>query len=467
MKKLLFTLLSLALCNFSFAEEKMEEHPVVILGGGVGALTAGTYLARAGLSPLVLTGPTPGGMLALSPSVQNWPGELEISGLALVDKMQKQAELSGAILRPLVIESVDFSERPFIITTWDGFKRERKKIRANACIIALGAFPNLLNVPGEQRYFGHGVYTCAVCDGSFYKDKVVAIVGSGDTALADAHYLSNIAKKVYILVRKDQFKTVEAVRKQEVLSRSNVEVLFNTTIEEIAGNADKVTHLQLQSGAKEKKKLDVDALFLAIGSTPNTTLFQNQLELDSYGYIKLKNQQETSLAGVWAVGDVVDPEFKQAVTAAGDAAKAALQAQKWLATHPVQSKPQDEKKVAQSEPVKQLTSTAELQQELKKNSDPVLVYFFSTHCPPCRTFTSYYQNWAGVLGNKIRFLKVDTEKARDLTAKYEITSIPTVLAIDPSGHVIYKGRGLKDLAALGARLEEMKNQERIDLSQLR
>lgn len=467
MKKNLLFILTLIFCQSSFADEAIEEHPVVVLGGGVGALTAGTYLARAGITPLVLTGPSIGGALALSHSVQNWPGELEIPGLVLIDKMQKQAAASGAILRATTVTAVDFSKRPFVITTWDAFKKESKKIRASACIIALGAFPKLLEAPGEKEYWGRGVYTCAVCDGSVYKDKVVAIVGGGDSALTEAHYLSNLAKKVYVIVRKNAFKTVEEVRKKEILAHPNIEVVFNTTVGEINGDGEKVTHLLLQSEGKEKKKLDVDALFLAIGSHPNTALFKNQLDLDSYGYIRLKKQQATSIDGVWAVGDVVDPEFKQAVTAAGDAAKAALLAQKWLISHAAQAKTVEEKKALPKAAIKQITTTSELEQELQKTSAQTLVYFYSTHCPPCRTFTLYYENWAAVMGGKIRFLKVNTENAHDLSLKYGIKAVPTVIALDAEGNVIYRGRGLNDLATLGTHLEAMKNQDKIDFSNLR
>lgn len=340
MKKflILFTLASFSLFQPLHCEEAtsdaMEEYPVVVLGGGVGALTSATYLARAGISPLVITGPTPGGALTQSHSVQNWPGETEISGIDLVEKMQAQALLNGAALRPEVVVEVDFSKHPFIITTKDPYKNELKKIKAQACIIAVGSVPNLLGVPGEKAYFSNGVYSCAVCDGSLYKDKTVAIVGGGDAALTEANYLSNIAKKVYIVVRKEQFKSVEEQRKREILSRANIEVLYRTTIEEIKGDGEKVTSLVLQKDGKQKGELPVDALFLAIGAKPNTELFKGQLALDEQGFILLEKQQQTSVKRVFALGDVVDRDFNQAITAAGDGAKAALQAQKAISFAP-------------------------------------------------------------------------------------------------------------------------------------
>ncbi|MFI5333935.1 MAG: FAD-dependent oxidoreductase [Chlamydiales bacterium] len=466
MKK--FLLILLVVSSFSYAEERIEEVPVVVLGGGVGALTAATYLGRAGITPVVFTGPILGGAIIQSHSVQNWPGELEISGIELIEKMQKQAVSNGAVLRSEAVLSVDFSKRPFLITTKDMFQKEPSKIRAQACIIALGAVPNLLGVPGEKTYWTRGVYNCAVCDGNFYKDRVIAIVGGGDSALSEANYLSNLAKKVYILVRHDKFKTVEEARRQEILARSNVEVLFNTSIDEIKGDGEKVTHLLIQKKGKKKEELPVDALFLAIGSTPNTALFQKQLQLDAKDYILLKKQQQTSVEGVFALGDVVDPEFKQAVTAAGDAAKAALQTQKFLANHPqIAKKDEASKNALPSQSVTLLVSHAQLDEELQKKSGPLFLYFYSTHCVPCRTFGSYYQTWAKEFIGKIRFFKVDVDKAHDLSQVYGISAIPTVLVLDNEGKVLYTGRGLNDLADLGSHLEEMKSHESIDLTHLR
>lgn len=467
MKKLLSILLALATCQFAFAEERVEEVSVVVLGGGVGALTAATYLGRAGITPVVFTGPVLGGAIIQSHSVQNWPGELDISGIDLIEKMRVQAQANGALLRSEEVLSVDFSKRPFIIKTKEMFHKEPKIVRAQACIIALGAVPTMLGVSGEKEYWTRGVYNCAVCDGNLYKDKVIAIVGGGDSALSDANYLSNLAKKIYILVRHDKFKTVEESRKKEILSRPNVEVLYNTTIEEIKGDGQKMTHLVLQGPNKKKKEMSADALFLAIGSKPNTSLFRNQLEMDSQGFILLKKQQQTSVEGVFALGDATDKMFNQAVTAAGDAAKAALEAQRWLINHPLLVKKEEESKKSAAQPVVHLTSNAELQAELQKKNGPLFLYFFSTHCVPCRTFNSYYQNWAQEFFGKIRFFKVDIEKARELTTRYKISAVPSVLVLNEEGKILYTGRGLGDLADLGDQLETMKGQESIDFSHLR
>ncbi|MBI2743923.1 MAG: FAD-dependent oxidoreductase [Chlamydiales bacterium] len=467
MKKFLslLTLSCLALLQNVHAEEKSEERAVVVLGGGVGALTSATYLARAGIPPLVLTGPLPGGALVQSHSVQNWPGELDISGLDLVEKMQVQAETNGAELRGDEVIHVDFSKRPFTITTRDP-SGEIKRIHAQAAIIALGAVPNMLGVSGEKTYWLKGVYNCAVCDGGFYKDKVVAIVGGGDSALTEAHYLSNIAKKVYLIVRKEQFKTVEEQRKREILARPNIELLMKTTVEEVKGNGERVTSLTLQKDGKEKVDLPVDALFLAIGSQPNTSLFTDQLALDPQGYIQLKQHQQTSVDGIFALGDVVDREFKQAVTAAGDGAKAALQAQKWLTRYSPMRKGAEEIASPESDIVF-VKSSKQFQEEIDKAGTTVFVYFFSPRCIPCRTFGQVYEKWAKAYGTKVRFLKVNVLDAHDINSRYQIMAIPSLVILDKNGKLVRQEEGTKQIAYIESRLRELNTADTVDFKRVR
>ncbi len=394
MKKFLLCLhlLILPLTTALRAEVVEEEHPVVILGGGVAALTSAVYLSRAGMTPVVITGPSIGGTITQSHNVQNWPGEMSIIGVDLGEKMKQQAEMNGALLQPEIVVSVDFSKRPYLVTTKKiiGSDEQLKRYRTQSVIIALGASPNLLNVPGETGnggYWSQGVYSCAVCDGSLYKDKVVAVVGGGDSALIEAQYLSNIASKVHILVRRDEFRTVEKQRLKEILSNPNIQVHYKTVVKEIKGDGEKVTHLVLVDSKSQKTwELPTDALFLAIGSRPNTELFNNQLELDSAGYIVLKQHQQTSLEGVYAIGDVADPEFKQAVSAAGDAAKAAIQAQKFLASQTLLAKKTQSLAKAEHKPahrkVIEIHSRLEFEKELREANVPVFVDFYSTHCGP-------------------------------------------------------------------------------------
>ena len=376
-------------------------------------MTSAVYLSRAGITPIVITGPSIGGTITQSTNVQNWPGEISISGSELGEKVRQQAEQNGAILQAETVVSVDFSKRPFLITTKKviGTGEHLIHYKAQSVIIALGATPNYLGVPGETGANGHlspGVYTCAVCDGFLYKDKVVTVVGGGDSALIEAEYLSNIASKVHILVRKDTFRAGEKQRLKELLSNPKIQVHYNTTIAEIKGGNNKLTHLLVQdSTGKNQRQLPTDALFLAIGAKPNTALFSKDLELDASGYIVLKKHQQTSVPGIYAMGDVADPEFKQAISAAGDAAKAALQAQQFLASHAITQKQRVAK--AEMKAVIDIKSKGQFQKELKSAEGPVFVDFYSTHCGPCKMFSPVYDDWAKHYGNKITFLKINAD----------------------------------------------------------
>lgn len=299
--------------------------PVVVLGGGVGGLTAALYLARAGRETIVIEGREPGGLLTQSHRVQNWPGEREIDGALLMERMRKQAEESGAKVYREELVRVNFSKRPFLLTTrsLDG-KSVVRNLKAHSCIIAMGTRPNFLGVVGEGDYWGRGVTNCAVCDGPLYDQRTVGVVGGGDAALLEALYLSEIAKQVYIFVRRDRFRTVERERLKRLQSSPNVKIFYQTEVQEVLGDGSQVTGVRFKKGEKTSL-LPLDGLFLAIGSKPNTELFRGALELDAAGYILLTEGQKTSVEGVYAVGDVVDPIYKQAISAAGDGAKAALQ----------------------------------------------------------------------------------------------------------------------------------------------
>ncbi len=469
MKKFLVCLhlLVLPLTSTLRAEVVEEEHPVVILGGGVAALTSAVYLSRAGITPVVITGPSIGGTITQSHNVQNWPGEISILGMDLGEKMKQQAERNGAVLQSEVVVSVDFSKRPYLVTTKKiiGSDEQLKRYRTQSVIIALGANPNLLNVPGEtgnSGYWSQGVYSCAICDGSLYKDKVVAVVGGGDSALIEAQYLSNIASKVHILVRKEQFRTVEKQRLNEILSNPNIQVHYRTVVKEIKGDGEKVTHLVLvDSKAQNTWELPTDALFLAIGSRPNTELFNNQLELDAAGYIVLKQHQQTSLEGVYAIGDVADPEFKQAVSAAGDAAKAAIQAQKFLASQALLAKKDQHLAKAENKPenkkVIEIHSRQEFEKELRDTKVPIFVDFYSTHCGPCRMFSPLYDDWAREYGGKVKFLKVNADHAEEIFRQFQIRVVPTLIILDEKGNVVRKSSGFHEISEVDKRLEKIKD----------
>lgn len=318
-------LLFLCVSSMIFAKEE-----VVILGGGVGAMTAALYLGRAGIEPVVIEGDDPGGLITQSTSVQNWPGEMEITGTALAEKIRKQAIANGVTFYSEEVVSVDFSKKPFVINTKVLGEEKPRQWTADSVIIAMGTTPNFLGVPGEAEYWGKGITNCAICDGALHKNGKVAVVGGGDAAVLEALYLSNIAKEVTVFVRKGALKGIEEKRIRALRAKPNVKIVFNTTIEQMKGNGSKLTSIMVKTGDTPAIDFPIDGLFLAIGSKPNSQTFAGKLELDPQGYIFLKSDQETSIPGIYAVGDIVDPVYKQAITAAGDGAKAALQAERHL-----------------------------------------------------------------------------------------------------------------------------------------
>ena len=465
MKKYLYALLTLLTLGFTVpgkAEPSKQAEPVVILGGGVGALTSSIYLQRAGIPTIVIEGQTPGGAIAQSPMVHNWPGEINIDGQTLVDKIRKQAEVNGATIVSEEVVNVDFSNRPFKIETRDIFDTEKKRtIQARSCIIALGSQPKLLGVPGEsgeKGYWTRGVYSCAVCDGALYKDKTVAVIGGGDSAIIEADYLSKIAEKVYVVLRSGQFRTVETLRKNQLVKKSNVEVLYNTKVQEIIGDGKKVTHVDFSTG----KKLPIDAVFVAIGATPNSKLFEGQLDLDQNGYISLLDDQQTSVPGVYAIGDVVDPVYNQAITAAGDGAKAAIKTEHFLSAYAspkTQLRQMPKVTVAvvksSSSGVIELSSKEEFDKAIALSSTPILVDFYSPYCGPCKRLSPEFEKMAQKYQGKVRFMKVDVTKFPELAENYNIYGVPSVLVFDKKGNMVQSGSGLDEINKIFKDLDSM------------
>jgi thioredoxin reductase (NADPH) len=398
----------------------------------------------------VIEGPIPGGLLTQSHAVGNWPGVMEIEGALLVEKMREQAEANGARFVQEEVISVDFSKRPFVIATraTDGSGKTRK-IEAESCIIAMGTKPNYLHIPGEEAYWGKGVTNCAICDGSLYKDKIVGVVGGGDAAVIEALYLSNIAKEVHIFVRKASLKAVEEARVEALRQKPNVKFCFNTTVQEVQGAKGKVTGVILKTEGK-KKSFALDGLFLAIGSTPNTKVFEGVLKLDPQGYIVLEKDRETSIKGVYAIGDIVDPVYKQAISAAGAGAEAALQAQQYLsdrinhlakAKAPTQNIVACNSQVALKAPpvaaasgeVSEVRSGAQLEEALSSGM-PVVVDFYATWCGPCKMAAPAIEAAAARLAGKVKFFKINVDRMSALSIEFGIQAMPTVIYFDESGN---------------------------------
>lgn len=298
---------------------------VVIIGSGPAGLTAAIYTGRAKLEPLVIEGDTPGGQLMGTSEVENWPGVKSIQGPDLMMEMKAHAAACGAEFLPDVITAVDFSSRPYKLTTKRG-----KSIETESVIIACGASHKKLGCPGEAEYWGKGVTVCATCDAPFYKNKEVLIVGGGNTAMTEADYLTRFAKKVTVVHILDQVTATDPI-KDRVLVHPQIEMIYNSTVKEIKGNGTRVSSVIIENQkTNELTKKPIDGVFIAIGLRPNTTLFEGQLTLDQYGYIKVTERTCTEKEGVFVAGDVADYRYKQAITSSGDGCKAALDCEIFL-----------------------------------------------------------------------------------------------------------------------------------------
>lgn len=307
--------------------ENKTIHPVIIIGSGPAGLTAAIYTARAFLKPLVFQGSKPGGQLMGTTAVENWPGNKSILGPELMMRMQEQAQHLGAELISETVTSVDLSDRPFSITT------ARAAYLSRSLIIATGASPNMIGCPGEQDYWGKGVATCAVCDGAFYRDKKVVILGGGDTAMEDASFMTAFTSDITVVHILDKF-TASPVMQERVLKNNAIKKIFSSTVSRIMGDGTHVQALEIENvHTKEKTELKADVLFLAIGQKPNTALFTGQLEMDKMGYLKLIERTCSSKEGVFVAGDVADYRYKQAIVSAGAGCMAALDCQRYLEAH--------------------------------------------------------------------------------------------------------------------------------------
>lgn len=309
----------------SAPEREVED--ILIIGGGVAGFTAALYAGRAMLQPLVLVGPTPGGQTATTDLMENFPGFPEgVPGSVLAQNIQQQAERFGARIVMDEATEVDFSERPFRVRTWE------REYRARAVIVATGATPRRLGVPGEKQFIGRGVSFCATCDGFFYRDKEVVVVGGGDAALDEGLFLTRFARQVTIVHRRDQLRA-QKVLQERAFANERVRFVWNSVVTEILGDG-KVTGVRLRNvKTGEEQILPADGVFIYIGMNPNTDLFRGQLELDENGYIITDKRQRTNIPGVYAAGDVQDPWFRQSVIAAASGAAAAMDAERFLAEH--------------------------------------------------------------------------------------------------------------------------------------
>ena len=309
-----------------------ERVKCLIIGSGPAGYTAAIYTGRANINPVLYEGIQPGGQLTITTEVENFPGYPEgISGTQLMDDLRAQAERFGVEIRNGIITKVDFSERPYKLTIDD-----EKEILADTVIISTGASAKYLGLDDEKKYAGMGVSACATCDGFFYRKKVVAVVGGGDTACEEAVYLAGLAKQVYLIVRKPYLRASQ-IMQERVLNHPKIQVLFeHNTVGLFGDNGVEGVHLVKRKGEADEEFYDlaIDGFFLAIGHNPNSEVFKPWVETDEVGYIVTEGASpRTRVPGVFAAGDVADPHYRQAITAAGSGCKAAIEAERFLSAN--------------------------------------------------------------------------------------------------------------------------------------
>lgn len=312
----------------------MEHTRCLIIGSGPAGYTAGIYTSRADLHPILIEGEQSGGQLTITTEIENFPGYPEgVGGTAMMDDLRRQAERFGCDIRSGYIKHIDLGKRPFVATDDHG-----NTVEAETVVIATGASARWIGLESEKRFYGEGVSACATCDGPFYKGQTVAVVGGGDTACEEACYLATLCSKVYLVHRRDELRASKAMQ-HRVLTNPKIEMCWNSRVSQILGtDLDGVTGVELEdtkTGAKSRR--EVTGVFVAIGHQPNTAFLNGQLELDQQGYIVVQSPSSaTSVAGVFAAGDVCDPSYRQAIVAAGRGCIAAMDVERFLQENPTQ-----------------------------------------------------------------------------------------------------------------------------------
>jgi len=413
---------------------------LVIIGSGPAGYTAAIYAGRANLKPVVFegfqAGGLPGGQLMTTTEVENFPGFPQgITGPELMDRMKAQAERWGAELYTEDVISVDLSQRPFTIVS------EEREVKTHSVVIATGATARRLGLPSEHEFWSRGISACAICDGAtpIFRGAELAVIGAGDSAAEEAIYLTKYGSKVNLLVRSDKMRASKAMQ-DRVLSNTKIQVHWNTQAVDVFGNGQMAGVKIRNNKTGVEGRLDVKGLFYAIGHTPNTSLFQGQLELDELGYIVTKHGSvETSVEGVFTAGDVQDHEFRQAITAAGTGCMAAMLAERWLSANGlIQEFHQTE--VNELAPEKTAAETVvefDLQatrheggQALRKlfhQSDRLLlVKYVAPGCGPCHTLKPILNKVVDEFEGKIHFVEIDIDKDRDIAENAHVTGTPTV-----------------------------------------
>lgn len=418
---------------------------LVIIGSGPAGYTAAIYAARANLKPFMFegyqAGGLPGGQLMTTTEVENFPGFPEgITGPMLMDRMKAQAVRWGAELVTEDVTFVDFSQRPFVI------RSEEREVHAHSVVIATGATAKRLGLPLEHQFWSRGISACAICDGAtpIFRSAELAVIGGGDSAAEEAVYLTKYGSHVHLLVRGEKMRASKAMQ-DRVLSNPKITVHWNTAVLDVFGEADHMQGIHLKDNATgEESQLHVRGLFYAIGHTPNTSLFQGQLDLDEVGYIVTQpGSVETSIEGVYAAGDVQDHEFRQAITAAGTGCMAAMLAERWLSSHDLV---QEFHQTAESErPAEEVHHKSEAEQEsefsidrtrheggyalrkLYHDSDRlIIVKYASPTCGPCHTLKPILGKVVDEFDGQVHYVEIDIEQDPEIAESAGVTGTPTV-----------------------------------------
>lgn len=434
--------------DLSIALKQENVVPVAIIGSGPAGLTAALYVARAGMKAFVFAGPSPRGQLIETTFVDNWPGSPHVLGADLMQSIENQVLSFGAAIIHDTVTSVDFSVWPFALQTEDG-----RKFKAMSVVLATGAKPRRLNVPGEQEYFGKGVTTCAICDAPHFKDKDVVIVGGGDSAVEMAFELAPHAKKVTLLVRKDAMRAAAAMQKR-LIDYPNASVAYHKEITEIYGNGSHVVAIDLYDNkSKQTVRQPIDGVFLAVGHDPNNKILQGGVDIDEHGYVVMSGRtQQASVPGVFAAGEIQDPSYRQAIVAAGEGAKAALDATSFLYELGFTSEIgalldqkffenfSDEKLE-----IKEIFENKELDDLVLNAKGLVLLDFFSTECPMCVRMLPVLEGVAQKLSGKVTILKTNYDKVRRTIFKelwnhhdIQVRNLPSLL--------VFKDGKLQDIS---------------------
>ncbi len=484
------TVLFCGLNTFFIKSESLQENfiqeikPVIILGGGISGLSAGICLKQEGLNPIIIEGSKPGGELIFAQSVRNWPGKKNLRGVEVVDEIRNHARsLDIPILEEEVID-VDLSQRPYKIKTRVFDNGKEIDYFFESCIIAMGSEPSLLGIKGESGpdgYFGQGVNTCVWCDGPLYQDSQrVAVIGGGQGAIFNALHMADIAQEVVVIVKGGNFAVSDTRYLDRLLKKKNVKIFFNMDVLEIKGNGQSVTHVVVRDNMSGKESdINLDGIFLAVGSHPKTSLFKDQIELGKKGEVILKNYQETSKKGIFAAGEICQNKFSQAIVSASQGCVAALQVKTYLQENGVSklSRAYNDneggwdwnsdgtcKKVHRSGTNRSgaidIGSTKDFDALVMNNSKLVVLDFYSPYCPACKYMMPVFDELAETYRGKFDCIKVNMVNTK-LNSKSlvkriqgaDIASLPTFIFVKNGKEVerITRFKSKDDLRAIFAR----------------